>query len=139
MTGDASVRVKNDDPRLKGELKELANKNKPLYDMLFDLAVWIKDNFKKDTVVTGIYRTDAEQAEIYKNDPRYKLKPFKSPHQFWQAFDLRDSIYTKDEIKKTVDYVNKTYNKHNQLAFTAMDHNVGKGFHFHIQLVEKKA
>lgn len=137
MSGQGVVKLKNDDKRLNEELKTLQTKNKPLYDLLFNLADWVKDQFKKELVVTGIFRTDEEQAQIYKNDARYKIKPFTSPHQYWQAFDLRDSTFTKNETGKIVKYLNDTYNPTNQLKFTAMDHSVGLGFHFHVQYVVK--
>lgn len=137
MSGQGTVKLKNDDARLKSELDTLKSKNKGLYDVLFDIADWVKDNLKKELVVTGIFRTDEEQAAIYKNDAKYKVRPFKSPHQFYDAFDLRDSTFTKDEIPKIVKYVNDTYNPKNSYKFTAMDHNVGAGWHFHIQFRAK--
>lgn len=133
MSGEGTVKLKNDDKRLTDELALLKTKNKPLYDILFNLADWVKDNLKKDLVVTGIHRLDVEQAAIYKDDAKYKAKPFKSPHQFWDAFDLRDNTFTKEEIPKIVKYLNDTYNATNRYKFTAMDHSVGIGWHFHIQ------
>lgn len=138
MSGEGTVKVKNDDARLKAELATLKTKNKPLYDILFNLADWVKDKFKKELVITGIFRTDTEQAAIYKNDSRYKVKPFKSPHQNWTAFDLRDSTFDKPEIPQIVKYLNDTYNPTNVYKFTAMDHNIGSGWHFHCQYLEKK-
>lgn len=137
MSGQGVVKLKNDDPRLTGELKTLATKNKGLYELLFNLADWVKEEFKKDLVMTGIFRTDTEQADIYKNDARYKKKAFRSPHQLWDAFDLRDSTFTKDEIKKIVDYLNNMYNSKNIYKTTAMDHSVGIGWHFHVQFRAK--
>lgn len=133
MSGEGVIKLKNDDARLTDELKTLVTKNKSLYNLLFNTADWVKENFKKDLVVTGIFRTDAEQAEIYKNDAKFKKKSFRSPHQLWDAFDLRDSTFTKDEIKKIIDYLNTTYNPTNIYKWTAMDHSVGLGFHFHVQ------
>lgn len=137
MSGEGVVKVKDDNKRLTDELALLKAKNKPLYDLLFNLADWIKENIKKDIVVTAIYRSDDEQATIYKNDYKYKTKPFKSPHQFWDAFDLRDNTFTKDEIPKIVKFINDTYNATNRYKWTAMDHSVGLGFHFHVQFRAK--
>lgn len=133
MSGEGKVKLKNDDARLKSELETLKIKNKQLYDLLFNLADWIKDQFKKDLTITGIFRTDEEQAAIYKNDKKYQKRPFQSPHQFWDAFDLRDSTFTKDEIPKIIKYLNDTYNPKNRYAVTSMDHSVGLGWHFHVQ------
>ena len=138
MSGEGSVKLKNDSPRLKTELAELLKLNKSLYDILFDLADYVKDSFKKELVVTGIFRTDQEQDEIYKNDAKYKIKKFKSPHQNYTAFDLRDSTFIPDEIKNIVKYLNDKYNKTNTYTWTALDHSVGKGYHFHVQFVHKK-
>lgn len=137
MSGEGIVKVKDDNDRLKKELESLKVQNKPLYDILFDLADWVKDQFKKDLIVTGIFRTPEEQALIYKNDARYKVRPFKSPHQFWDAFDLRDTIFTQDEIPKIVQHLNDTYNPTNGYKWTAMNHTVGLGWHFHVQYRKK--
>jgi hypothetical protein len=138
MSGEGKVRLKNDDARLKIELDTLKAKNKPLYDLLFNLADWVKEQIKKDLVITGIYRTIEEQAAIYKNNAKFKARPFTSPHQLWDAFDLRDSTFTKEETPKIVKYLNDTYNTTNIYKFTAMDHNVGSGWHFHVQYKVKK-
>jgi len=138
MSNETTVRVKDDSKRLQLELKELLTKNKLLHDLIFDLAEFIKSSFKKELVITMIFRTDAEQAEIYKDDPKYKVKPFKSPHQLWSAVDIRSLIFTPDEIKKIEDYLNNKYNGSNGFKWTARNHKVGVGaFHFHIQLVKK--
>lgn len=137
MSGEGKVKLKNDSTRLKTELDSLKEKNKPLYDLVFDLADWIKDQFKKEVIITGIFRTNEEQAAIYANDAKYKKKPFKSPHQFWDALDLRDSVFTKEEIPKIVQHINDNYTKTNAYKITAMDHSVGAGWHFHIQYRKK--
>jgi len=140
MSGQTIVKVKDDSKRLTAELKELLKFNKPLYDLVFDLADYIKDSFKKELVLTMIFRTQEEQAAIYKDDAKYKVKPFKSPHQFWQSVDIRSKIFTKDEIKKIENHINEKYNSTNQLAWTARNHTVAGGAeHFHIQYVIKKA
>lgn len=126
---------KNDSKRLEEEFKSLLTKNQPLYHLILDLELFCLKEFKKSIVITMIGRTDDEQDELYKSDPKYKLKKFKSPHQFWQAVDIRSLTFTADEIKKIEQYLNKKYIK-NKLPWTAKNHKVGdNGWHFHIQLV----
>lgn len=137
MSGEGKVTLKDNNPRLQTELTTLKTQNIGLYNLLFNLADWVKEQLKKDLVVTGIFRTPEEQAAIYKNDPKYQMRPFKSPHQFWDAFDLRDMTFTKDEIPQIVKYLNDTYNSTNRYSWTAMDHNIGIGWHFHVQYRQK--
>lgn len=129
---------KNDDPRLIKEVQELKTKNPGLSALLDDLVKWIKANMGKDPVLTMVSRTKAEQDYIYRNDPRYKLKKFTSPHQLWQAIDLRSRTFTADEIKKIEAYLNTKYKGTNAFAWTAKCHKVTDGVdHFHIQFARK--
>lgn len=134
VSNEAKVNVKDASQRLTDELKTLMTKNKDLYDLIFDLAEYLKETYKKELIITMIDRTQAEQDEIYKDDKKYKEKPFKSPHQFWQAVDIRSKIYTPEEIKAIEKYLNDKYNATNYYAWTARNHKVGAGSeHFHIQ------
>lgn len=139
MSNETTIRVKDNSQRLQDEVKLLLTKNKPLSDLIFDLAEHIADTYNKELVITMIDRTQEEQDAIYKDDAKYKVKKFKSPHQFWQAVDIRSSIFKKDEITAIEKHLNEKYNPSNECAWTARNHVVGKGaYHFHIQYVEKK-
>lgn len=132
-----TLRAKNESERIKSELSQLKSENKPLFSLIVDLADWINSEFDKKTVITMIYRTDEEQAELYKHSERYQKKPFKSPHQFWHAIDLRTWIYTEEEIQKIVKYLNDKYNASNYYKWTAKAHAIkGNAMHFHIQYVK---
>jgi hypothetical protein len=131
------ILFKNDSERLKEEFNELAIKNVYLSRLIVDAQNYCYTNFQKNIVITMIYRTQEEQDSIYKDDARYKVKKFKSPHQFFHASDLRSSTFTPEEIKKLVDYLNLTYDENNYYKFTAMCHDVGLGEHFHIQFAKK--
>lgn len=132
------INTKNNSNKLKKELVELENKNKLLFDLINNLSYWINSNFKKNTIITMIYRTKEQQDSLYSHSDKYKNKPWKSPHQFWHALDLRSFIYTKDELKEIVNYLNNKYNSTNYYKFTAMVHEVGNnGIHFHIQYYKK--
>lgn len=129
---------KNDSERLKGELNQLKTVNPGLYDLLYDICDYCNREFKKTVVITMIYRTDEEQDEIYKDDEKYKARPFKSPHQYWHALDLRSKTFTPEEIKMVENYLNTKYNGSNYYTWTAKDHIVLNGAsHFHIQYSKK--
>lgn len=131
------ILFKNDSDRLKTEYKELSTKNRDLLDIIIETAQYCRHTFNKNIVITMIYRTEVEQDSIYKDDPKYKVKKFKSPHQFWDAFDLRSSQFETSEIEKLVNYLNTIYNSTNSYSWTAKNHNIGLGFHFHIQYNKK--
>jgi len=128
---------KNDSERLKNEVVQLSHRNPELHKLLYEICDYCKTEFNKNVVVTMIYRTDQEQAQIYKDDVKYKAKPFKSPHQFFHAFDLRSSSFDTKEIEKLVLWVNTTYNVFNHYNWTAKNHNVGLGDHFHVQFTKR--
>jgi hypothetical protein len=134
---DSNIEFKNDSNRLKEEMEELKIRNKPLYNILLDCGEFCDRYFNKKTIVTMIYRTDEEQDSIYKNDPKYQQRKFKSPHQFYHAFDLRSSHLDTIQIEKLVKHLNDLYNKDNYYKWTAKDHDVGLGNHFHVQFVKK--
>jgi len=101
------------------------------------------DSFTKGVTITMIGRTQREQDEIYagkkdKKGREYDKKPWTSPHMYNHAFDLRSRDFTKKEIKEIEDYINAKYNPENYYRFTALNHDVGLGNHFHVQFVKKE-
>lgn len=126
-----------DETRLKDEYSQLLSKNKELHDMITDICTYCKDAFTKDVVITMIYRSDEEQEAIYKDDPKYKVRKFKSPHQFWHSVDLRSRTFEATEIEKLVSYINGKYNDTNTYKWTARNHDIGLGDHFHLQYCKK--
>lgn len=127
--------------RLINEIHELQNRNQGLIDVLEFIRLYAQDKFNKAIMVTMVYRTDAEQDELYKNDAKYKLKKFKSPHQFYHAFDLRSRTFTRAEIDELVNAINEKFNATNFYRFTAVCHDIdGDGpqaEHFHVQFTKK--
>jgi len=141
--------------RLKRELSLLAKKNPELRNLILDLYKWVKRTLDKDVTMTMIFRTKAEQDKIYGGAKRgkrsYNKKPWKSPHQFWHALDIRvkdpvdkDKIkdtYTLDEVKAIEKYLNDKWNVRNYYKWTAKCHTVKNqhgeslGAHFHIQFL----
>lgn len=130
------IKVRDDNNRLKEELRQLPDHNEKLHDLILDLQEFVYDRFNKELTITMIYRTQAEQDRIYANDPRYQERPFKSPHQFWHALDLRSFIFTADEIGQIEKFLNDKYEGRNHYQWTAKHYNMGLGDHFHIQLYE---
>lgn len=125
--------------RLRDEWAKLGLENQGLAQVLWDLAVFVEDAFDKDVVITHIYRTQAQQEKFYGKGSKKK-----STHQFWGAADIRDSIYTKDEIAGMTDFL-RVYDKWNSLKLmsqsksrTVLRHNIGLGMHFHIQFMNYK-
>lgn len=136
------IKYKDESERLKKEHAALEKSNPGLCMLLQDMAAHVTNLYKKDLIITMIDRTQAEQDELYKNDPKYKIKKFKSPHMFNQALDLRSRGFTQKEIDELVKWLNDTYNKTNSCAWTARAHDIdGDGpqsMHFHIQYQVKK-
>lgn len=134
--------TKNNSLKLKKELLQLKIENKDLLKLILNLYHWVDINLKKDVIITMIYRTKEQQDIIYKNtkrgDREYNKNPWKSPHQFWTAIDIRSKIYTKEEQKKIVNYLNNKYNNTNYYKWTSKVHEINNfGMHFHIQYIKK--
>lgn len=90
------------------------------------------ENFGRDIQLTDIYRTQEEQDRYYKDDPNYKIQKWYSTHQFWRAIDVGVNKYSESQRQELCNYINKHFNykgSHN----TCVYHNVGKGWHFHLQ------
>lgn len=132
------LKFKNDSQRLVDEHKKLKSTNSGLFDLIEQLISYVSSKYKKDVIITMIYRTQEEQDKIYANDEKYKQKKFKSPHQLWHSVDIRSFIFTKREITELVDYINLNFNAKNWYKWTAKCHEVqGNGEHFHIQFLNK--
>ena len=112
--------------------------NKSLDDRLRLLVyfIWsyIEYNYKRDMVITDIYRYKHEQDQIYKDNPEYKKKPWDSVHQYWRGLDFRSAVFNQSEINNILDYINKIVPYGTPGHFTLICHNVGSGMHFHLQV-----
>lgn len=131
------IQMKGFGDKLQNEFEGLEKLNPELKALVEDLNVFTSREFKKGLTITMIGRTDEEQAWLYRNSEKYKQKPFKSPHQFNHAIDIRSRVFTVIEIKRIEDYLNKKWNRSNYYKWTAKNHTVGAGWHFHIQYVKK--
>ncbi|MCG6861568.1 MAG: hypothetical protein LJE70_09890 [Chromatiaceae bacterium] len=126
-------------PRITNEWTSLKKKNPSLAQVVWDLQVFVKDSFKKDVIITHLFRTQKQQELFYGKGTKRK-----SPHQYWGAVDIRDSIYTSDEIAYLKEFL-KAYDNYNNyrlmkasMSRTVLRHNIGHGMHFHIQFYNKK-
>ena len=131
---DFPIEFKTD--RVAVEFGQLEAKNRKLHALLVDLNELVNARFEKALVITHIFRTIEEQAEIYKDSAKYKRKPFTSPHNWWHGCDLRSRTFTPEEIKWIENYLNNKYNAKNYYKKTAFNHNIGLGDHFHLQYIE---
>lgn len=117
--------------RIESEYNELPVHNAKLKTLL-DLAVqFVQLEFGKDVVVTEIYRSPEEYKALYAADPT--RIPKSPPHTAWQAFDLRSSIYTADEIERLLQFF-KCFRFYKGMRSVALYHKIaGNAFHFHVQ------
>lgn len=136
------IKYKNDSERLRIEHEALEKANNDLYFLLDDLSRFLWAEFEQELVITMINRTQDEQDEIYagtvRSDGRsYDDRPWTSPHQYNHAADIRSRDFTEEQIQQIEDYLNAKYNQHNYYRWTAKNHTVGHGWHFHIQFVKE--
>ncbi len=121
------------------EYTELMHQNRDLYDISQDILTYSQTNFNVTPTITMIYRYQAEQDSLYKDNKSYKESKFKSPHQFWQALDYRNTVYTQQQLIQLLEYVNTKYNPTNYYSWTMKCHEVSSnGMHLHLQYVRKK-
>ena len=115
--------------RIKDEWNRLRAKNKQLYDIVMDIAVYSSETLQKEIVVTSILRTMDEQKEIY----GYAKE---SVHLYWRGVDLRSWMYQGAELGKLLEYLNKKYDYDPERPGqhkVDIHHNVGRGQHIHLQ------
>lgn len=125
--------------RIGDEFQLLTQKNPALAQLILDLTDFVRVEFRKDVMMTMIYRTQNEQWDLYKKTDGAKTKRT-SPHMRWEAVDLRDWIYTAHEKAAIEKWLHKHYDATNQLAKlgsgsrTYWLHRIkGQALHFHIQ------
>ena len=129
------LRAKDSSSRITKEFSELQQKNYPLAALMLDLADHVSTEFRKDVIVTGIFRTKEEQRSLYGANTKRV-----SPHMLWQAVDIRDWIYTDGEKAAICKFLKLHYDRTNKFkklpsgSKTCWLHKVlGGAMHFHIQ------
>lgn len=91
--------------------------------------------FKKEITITHVLRTQEQQDSFYRDDPVYKVKSWKSVHQFGRGVDIRSMDFEEHEIKQIVDWVNMSFPYGDGKHATCICHNVGQGEHIHLQII----
>jgi hypothetical protein len=120
-------------PRQEEEFKAIKPK---LRDIIYSAASYMLDKYKYEITITECLRTQAEQDDIYKNDPKYKVTPWRSVHQDGRGIDLRTNDMSKEMIADLTNFLNKIpYDPKRPEKKTCLVHDVGKGLHFHTQVV----
>ena len=110
---------------------ELATKNPKLSELLIDLDDMIGRNYKKNMVITSIYRSPEEQAALYAKSAH---KVPNSPHMTYEAVDLRSWTFTDVERDEIISYLNKRYTNPDGRRVSMCHAITGGAIHFHIQL-----
>ena len=131
-----SIKFKNNSKRLQKEFDDLENLN----PSLFGILQYVKDlcfvDYNKHITVTHIFRTQSEQEKFYKG--RKDKKGKKSPHQFYQAVDIRQLDTTAEIDKVVVKKVNERFQWQNDerwYKYVAKHHDIGLGPHIHLQFL----
>lgn len=122
------MRYKTD--RITEEWKQLWDNNPRLCEIVIELDQFCVSTFGKDVMITSIYRSPEEQAELYKNSP---VKVEKSPHNVWEGIDIRSMDWTKEQKERMLKLLNQNtvYGGRRRCAMVhAISGNVD---HFHIQ------
>ena len=118
-------------PRQEDEFK---NANSKLKNIIFTAANYMMERYNFEITITEILRTQAEQDEIYKKDPKYMEKPWRSVHQDGRGVDFRTRDMTKEMIVDLCDFLNKIpYDPKRPEKKTCLYHDVGAGIHLHAQ------
>jgi hypothetical protein len=106
-------------------------KNPKLLDLLIDLSEFCELMYKKNIVLTSVFRDETEQAELYKQSTH---KVLKSAHGTYEAVDLRSSTFTAHEIETICSYLNTKYKNKNGKKVAIAHAIPGNVMHFHIAL-----
>lgn len=97
------------------------------------LADFVHFEFKEDLVVTSIFRTQAEHDALYALTPPDK-RPKTSPHMYWNAFDIRSTVFSDAEKQRMLKFLNCFTYLTGQGKPVAILHSIaGNVEHFHVQ------
>ena len=107
--------------------------------LLYWVNEWAEKNMGiKVLIVTDVLRTQEEQDQIYRHLIIYKQKPWKSVHQFGKGLDIAVSNLIEigidpDKLVKAVN-ANWIYDPSRPKKKCAVRHDVGRGYHIHLQV-----
>jgi len=122
----------------KENLKEEYDKiSQSLKILLGDLDMYLHTRFGYEMTITELLRTQEMQDEYYKNDPKYKIKKWRSVHQDGRGADIRTSDMS-EQIKIAIEqwFATRPYDPKRPELKSFKFHDVGKGDHLHCQSLE---
>ncbi len=111
------------------EFESLANRDGALIPVMVYtdwLSQWLTG---QEIVVTSIYRTRLQQAAICAQVGR----EYRSPHEYWRAFDCRSRIYTAEQVQVLSLGVGAVFAYPGRYDVLAL-HGVGTAVHLHGQI-----
>lgn len=116
---------------LKEQLNKVDNRIKII--LLF-LEFFVKSRYGRDLLITDLIRTQIQQDYIYRDNLRYKRRPWFSVHQYGRGADIRCFDWEPAEVDEVLDLLNSIpYGKGKYQ--TAVHHRIeGGGIHIHIQV-----
>jgi len=91
------------------------------------------DGTKQDIQITCLFRTQAEQDAIYKNNTKYQKKKWTSVHQVKRGADIGVNAFSTDMKKLLRSMLNHRF-YYSGSHSTCVWHNIGLGDHFHVQV-----
>jgi len=104
-----------------------------LRTILFAVDWYCRKHFGRNIQLTCVFRTQAEQDAIYSGNAKYKRKPWQSVHQYWRGIDVGVNAFTEEQRIELRDFINNHF-EYSGRHKTCVYHNVGLGFHFHLQV-----
>ena len=124
--------IKFRQPHLEEEFTKL---NTKLKCITWYILCYVKETYGVDLECTQIFRTQAEQDEIYRDDPKYIKSPWMSVHQSWRGIDFSIKDLGAAKAKKMAAEVNEIFPYGKGSLKTVLAHEVGShGFHLHVQV-----
>lgn len=120
--------------RHEEEFKQLDSRLKII---MFALDGWMQDEFERgedwgEIEYTHLWRSQAEQDNIYAADEKYKEKPWLSVHQYYRGADASIKNFTEKQCKKIVEWLNNNF-AYGEFRQTSLIHDIGHGKHLHLQ------
>jgi hypothetical protein len=119
------------------EFEEIYPINPSLHKLLWKIADFVQEKYKKHITITSVHRTTEEHVRLYKQVAP-KLRPKSSPHMEWEAIDIRTSDLNDEIINDVVKTLGSSIGYKNSsglLRPTIVYHKIpGNAYHFHIQV-----
>ena len=118
--------------------KEFDQLHPALQKILYWLSGWAERNTSaKNIEITHLFRTQAEQDDIYGDNDDYRLHPWKSVHQYSRGADIsvRSFRAQGDDPELICSLINTEFPYGDGKHRTALYHQVGnRGKHIHLQV-----